>query len=209
MVTALRNPDTGMLPSKSIYYGQRVVWQRLLGGLWHCLTYGARRPDRLLPWDEWNDDVGFARQYAELTAKGKPASAAVNNDPAGRDHRKGWTGPAWDPGDLIAEHLTWRPDGWPSEADVLIDRWWNTDDELPSCSSLEQASVFVGGVRYVFEATYQQPMNGEADDEHARHDFDAWCYGIARLQALQTPRLTPAHCRGQTGRDDASNGAGP
>lgn len=72
-----------------------------------------------------------------------------------------------------------------------------------------QALDFVAGVRYGPHASGQHPRNGGADDEKACHDFNAWCWGIARLQALQTPRLTPAHCRGQAGRDDASNGARP
>jgi transposase len=90
--------------SKSIYHGQRVVGQRLLGGLWHCLTYGARRPELGLPWHAWSDATVFARQYAELAKNGEPATPAVNNDPLTRDHRKGWTGPAWDPADLLVEN---------------------------------------------------------------------------------------------------------
>lgn len=103
--------------------------------------------------------------------------------------------------------LTWTPDGCPADVDVLLDRWERTFDEVASCSLYEHTFDFVGGVRYGPVATYQHARKGDVDDEHASHDFDPWCCGIARLQALQTtPHLTSAHRRGRTGRD-ASNGA--
>lgn len=102
--------------------------------------------------------------------------------------------------------LTWTPDGCPADIEVLLDRWARTVNEVASCSLYEHTFDFVGGVGYGPVATYQQPRKGDVDDyDHASHDFDPWCCGVARLQALQTPRLTPVR-RGRAGLD-ASNGA--
>jgi hypothetical protein len=35
------------------------------------------------------------------------------------------------------------------------------------------------------QASYQQARTGDVGDEHAAHDFDPWCCGVARLRALQ------------------------
>lgn len=73
---------------KSTNHARRVVGQRLLGGLWHCLTYAARRPEHGRAWDEWNDGIVFSRQYAQLQALGQPATPAKNADLADRKHRR-------------------------------------------------------------------------------------------------------------------------
>jgi transposase len=76
---------------KSMYHGQRVVGQRLLGGLWHCMTYAARRPERGLPFADWSDAKLFAREYTEMHAAGADGQPTQSLNLEDRDHRRGWT----------------------------------------------------------------------------------------------------------------------
>ncbi len=74
-----------------------------------------------------------------------------------------------------------------------FDDWFeHALEELRSYSQFEHTFSKRAVVGYRPDASYRQPRTGDANDEHSGHDFDPWCCGLVRLQALQVPRPTAA-----------------
>lgn len=81
-------------------------------------------------------------------------------------------------------------------------------EELQSYSLFEHVFDNAADLGYRPDASYRQARTGDANDPHTAHAFDPWCCGLARLQALQTLRLTPGNRRQAQGSSDHSqNGA--
>lgn len=92
--------------------------------------------------------------------------------------------------------------------EVGWDRFEQTLEELQSYSLFEHVFDNVADLGYRPDASYRQARTGDVDDPHSAHEFNPWCCGVARLQALQTLRLTPGDRRQAQGSSDHSqNGA--
>ncbi|MCF6506843.1 hypothetical protein E9549_05400 [Blastococcus sp. MG754426] len=74
-----------------------------------------------------------------------------------------------------------------------FDNWFeHALEELRSYSQFEHTFSRQAVVGHRLNASYRQARTGDPNDEHSGHDFDPWCCGLIRLQALQVPSLAAA-----------------
>jgi hypothetical protein len=89
-----------------------------------------------------------------------------------------------------------------------FDDWFeHALEELRSYSQFEHTFSKRAVVGHRLDASYRQARTGDANDEHSGHDFDPWCCGLVRLQALQVPRPTAASPNSALTPSDVENAA--
>lgn len=89
-----------------------------------------------------------------------------------------------------------------------FDDWFeHALEELRSYSLFEHTFSERAVAGYRLDASYEQARTGDANDEHSGHDFDPWCCGLVRLQALQAPRPTAASPSRTLSPSDVENDA--